>query len=326
MPKKPNDFYTDAASVFIAPFLRRYKWLIELSRERSIDLFLLQQTIETLERIVSLTKENNPINVGLVIKNGSIAFQSSIIVRKAFHITDISNFFNLKNCVDGIFMCYILDEKGMISIGQIPADIDQTTCHLTLKQISSAYSTVAFRTGASAIEIYNSGYFERTLRKGVWMEIPEISFSVLEKDGFPQILLQQMYHYCQELSDNYKGGTFVVIKGNELQCCSSLNTEVECVRFPIERIPKDKLLELADLDGALIVNVNGDLIGFAQKLDAPLSTQYVRESGRGTRHNSAAKYSNAVDSMVFVVSEDGPISLYYKGVLFARCFEGLFGN
>jgi hypothetical protein len=37
-------------------------------------------------------------------------------------------------------------------------------------------------------------------------------------------------------------------------------------------------------------------------------------------------YSKAVESVVFVVSVEGPISLYYKGERYARCFETLFGN
>jgi hypothetical protein len=36
-------------------------------------------------------------------------------------------------------------------------------------------------------------------------------------------------------------------------------------------------------------------------------------------------YSNAVDSVIFVVSKDGPISIYFKGDIYARCFGELFG-
>jgi len=129
------------------------------------------------------------------------------------------------------------------------------------------------------------------------------------------------------LSEKGEGGIFVISRDNDcLKYCSSMLKEHKFRKCKVDQIPQSQILKLACLDGAMILNTKGELVNVGQRLDPPLSTKYSRESGRGTKHHSAAMYSGAVDSAVFVISEDGPISLYLKGDLYARCFEELFGT
>ena len=85
-------------------------------------------------------------------------------------------------------------------------------------------------------------------------------------------------------------------------------------------------INMASLDGAVIINTKGEVLKIGQKLDAPDVGSFYVGSGRGTRHNSASKYSKATKSPVFVISEDGPISLYYNGEMMGTCFQQLFGR
>lgn len=84
----------------------------------------------------------------------------------------------------------------------------------------------------------------------------------------------------------------------------------------------DNLVQLASLDGALLLTSDFNIIGFGAKLNAPACTDKVLEgpdgfnangdeldfSRLGTRHNSALNFVASVTSAIaFVASEDGPI-------------------
>lgn len=69
-------------------------------------------------------------------------------------------------------------------------------------------------------------------------------------------------------------------------------------------------------DGAIVVdNAKEVFLGCAQLTYNP-ATKIQDLNGKGTRHNSALKYSGEHSTeIIFVVSEDGPISIFHKGKL-----------
>lgn len=69
-------------------------------------------------------------------------------------------------------------------------------------------------------------------------------------------------------------------------------------------------------DGAIVVdNAKEVFLGCAQLTYNP-ATKIQDIKGKGTRHNSALKYSGEHSTeIIFVVSEDGPISIFHKGKL-----------
>lgn len=67
---------------------------------------------------------------------------------------------------------------------------------------------------------------------------------------------------------------------------------------------------LSQLDRAALLNSDGELQWLGANLDAPPAA----EVEGGTRHNSAASYSEArADAMLFVVSADGPVTVFKEG-------------
>ena len=93
----------------------------------------------------------------------------------------------------------------------------------------------------------------------------------------------------------------------------------------INEITDEQLINFLLIDGATIFNTEGQLIGIAQHLEAPYSSDCTFETGRGTKHNSALLYTRAVDCVAFVVSHEGPITVYFGGKIYARCFGEIFG-
>jgi len=313
------------AEIVINRYIREYRWLTELARKYSIQSILLQGIIEFLDKIIDLRKEGEKLRIGLVLKNKQLNLEQPLIERKEFHISNISKFMHLRNIVNGSALCYLIDEKGMITIGQTPSNITKNTSRLTLQNISQIYQTLVFYLGGSTAEIYNLGKLVRIYRRGVWMKPCIIPLVELEADGFPSNLLEQVSQLCIKLSEKGKGSTFVIIKDDCPKYCSPMIRDYKFRKCRINKLSQGQILSFASLDGAMILNTKCNIINIGQKLEPPPSTRYFTESGRGTKHNCAAMYSGVVDSVVFVVSEDGPISLYFNGDLFARCFKELFG-
>jgi hypothetical protein len=318
-------YSNELAEIVTRRFLRKYDWLIEPSRKHSIDLMLLQQIVDFLEEVPNLRKEGESLSVALIIQNSQVVLDPPILKRNQFHISKLSKFQDLKSIVDGNPLCYLMDKKGLITIGQIPKELVKNDPRLTLQTLSNSFNTISFFVGPNIIEIYDSGKILRLNRKGLWLKPYELPSEELEKLGFPRALIGELFEICLKMSDINKGCTFVVIKDNRPKYCQPLIKDYHFTKCKISQLSQNQLANLAGIDGAVILNTNGDLVDIGQRLMPPLTTSYVKESGRGTRHNSAAMYSNAVDSIVIVVSEDGPISVYYKGDVYSRCFGEIFG-
>lgn len=314
------------AEISIRRTLRKYKWLIELARKHRIQIVLLQRITDFLDKIGYLRKEGEHLNLGLILKNKPLRLERPFIERKRFHLSDISKFTHFKSIVNGSTLCYIIDEKGMITVGKVPSNVLKETSSLTLKNLSEIYQTIAFCVRASTVEIYDSGELVRTWRGGSWIKPCSMPLEKLEREGFPLDLLELTLELCMKLSETRKGGTFVICKNDHPKNYSPMIRDYTFRKSRADHVSLNQMLKFSSLDGAVIMNTKKEIIDIGQRLELPPSTKYSRESGRGARHNSAAMYSAAVDSVVFVVSEDGPVSLYFEGDLYARCFEELFGS
>jgi DNA integrity scanning protein DisA with diadenylate cyclase activity len=143
--------------------------------------------------------------------------------------------------------------------------------------------------------------------------------------SFPLNILNYVLEICQKMSITNKGYTIVIIKDAELKYSSPLLSDCQFSATKLNHLKDTEVMKLAALDGALILNINNIILGVGQRLEPPSETVYVKEPGRGSRHDSAAKYTGAIDCVVFVVSENGPITIFFKGDKFARCYQEIFG-
>lgn len=84
---------------------------------------------------------------------------------------------------------------------------------------------------------------------------------------------------------------------------------------PLDLNISDNLLltnNLAKLDGALHISKSEQLLSFACILDGKRSVHEDRS--RGARYNSAMRFTeNYKDTLIVTVSEDGPVSVFYRG-------------
>jgi DNA integrity scanning protein DisA with diadenylate cyclase activity len=314
-----------AAISFVDDFIEEYAWLGRLANEHKFNLIVLQGVLKFLKKAPNLRKEKMPISVGIIIENEFVKLNNSAINSKPFSISETANFCNLKDIVNGRTLCYLIDHKGIATIKEIPQQLVKQTSRETLQTISLTFQTVAICTEGSNAMVYSSGNLAQSRRNGQWIEPCFMEFEQLSKEGFALNVLSRILSVCCKLSEKNIGTTFIINAEEEIRFCHAMNRECTFDKEPLSSIPDDRLMDFANIDGAIILSAGGDVLRIGQKLDAPDTGNYEVGSGRGTRHNSASKYSKATKSIAFVVSDDGPISLYYNGKLVGHCYETLFG-
>lgn len=306
-------------------YFDKWSWLIEICKQYSIDPFICNQFGNFLEIITKLKKEGEPLDLALILKTDNLCLESSVVQVPSFKLNNYSKFSELKNSVNGHPLCYVIDKEGTVNIEQIPKTmLSSTSNSATLKNVSNVYKTITICLKNRVLEVYYSGKKIRINRDGFWMKPCNISFTNLIKDGFPNEILNSILNVCLQLSLSNKGSIVVLTKNDNPPYRTSLIKE-NFYPKKLSSISDEQLTNFLLMDGAAIINIKGELVDISQKLLAPFSDEFFVESGRGTKHNSSSMYSGVVDCVVFVVSHEGPITVYYKGKIYDRCFGELFG-
>jgi hypothetical protein len=282
---------------------------------------ILEAITDFLDEVLSLEKEGEELAVGLVIANPSLDLAAAPLSVARFFLREAKRFADLRSVADGKNIVYLVDDGGFVNLHSIPPDLVRPTADETLKELSSRYGTLCFCVSGGSIRVYSEGHLTRLKRKGTWLRPCEMNFERLEKDGYRRELLQKILFLCMDLSEREKGALFIIQKGDELRHCQP-TMQLSFAKTPISTLPDDQIVKLAELDGAVIVSGDGFLLGVNQQLTPP-HAKFERIAGSGTRHNTASQYSAACDCIACVVSQDGPISLFYQGNVLARCFEEL---
>lgn len=322
-PKKIN--LEARAEVFVKQYMRNYRWLEDLCNDHSVNSLVFDGLLQFLDLAPNLKKENHAINLALILKNKQVTLVPPFLRIKPFHISNYQYFSDLKSAINGNTLCYLVDEMGMVSIIELPTKFKSENTRSTMQKVSEIFQTITLCMENTNLYVFGSGKLAQVRRNGRWLQPCFMEFDALSKEGFPLSLLQQVLNISCILSEQKEGGMFVIVNEPEARFCQPLNDKCICDKKVIDEIPNDQLAGLASMDGAVILNVNGEMLKVGQRLVPPFVGKYFQEAARGTKHNVASQYSKATDSVIFVISEDGPISLYRKGELIGRCFKELYG-
>ncbi|QIR36776.1 CHAT domain-containing protein [Tolypothrix sp. PCC 7910] len=121
---------------------------------------------------------------------------------------------------------------------------------------------------------------------------------------------------CICISDMGKGLIFIIQRENNLfDKCDLYDDRNEDLKNKkiTEFESEPYLARTANLDGAIILSKDGFTLGIAAKLKPESDTIVQGIPGTGTRHLNTQKITKETDSIAFVVSEDGPITVFYQG-------------
>lgn len=89
---------------------------------------------------------------------------------------------------------------------------------------------------------------------------------------------------------------------------------------------RETLKELAQLDGAFIIDDDGTVLSAARFIDVDLSAANALPAGLGTRHAAALSISAQTDAVAVVVSESSVVRAFAGGELRAEIAPQLLGR
>lgn len=130
--------------------------------------------------------------------------------------------------------------------------------------------------------------------------------------GFIKDLLGFSFY---ELSINNIGATIILWFDDEFK--TDYSAIADSMELNFNNFSHKELLTnyLRNNDGAVIINQNGTIIGGQSHLTfSEKSRELIYLQNKGTRHNSAARFSfDNPKSIVVTISEDGPVSVFSDG-------------
>jgi DNA integrity scanning protein DisA with diadenylate cyclase activity len=134
-----------------------------------------------------------------------------------------------------------------------------------------------------------------------------------------KVLLSSLLNFClHNLSARHVGATLVWCLDGD---CPGMQSGRDGDGFPSAvtiRLDQPQHLEalstlLASIDGACLLKADGTVMRIGVKLEASDRANRLKRDG-GTRHTSAKRFSfDQPQTLVLVVSQDGPVSVYRKG-------------
>jgi hypothetical protein len=207
----------------------------------------------------------------------------------------------------------------MMSIVEVPMNVRKSTASDTIMELSREKTSLAVYVGIDLARVYSNGEVTRTFRKGIWVEQPKMDFANLVKDGYPTEILGPVMALCIRLSELSKTGTIVVQKADKTISCKPFRN-IKFAPSDLESLSENQLVAYAEIDGAMILTTDGRVLAISQMLMYPT---WGTTSVGGMRHESANRYSTVQDCVVFVVSSDGPISIFKAGTLWTKFFSEL---
>ncbi|WP_013324069.1 DNA integrity scanning protein DisA nucleotide-binding domain protein [Gloeothece verrucosa] len=155
----------------------------------------------------------------------------------------------------------------------------------------------------------------KLIMKQIQLEIPE---------GDPEIL-QSILEFCfHDLSPRNIGTTIVWCLADNIPSevknllpNTSLGNVKKEVEVKINSTPDLPILRhiLTFTDGAMLVDKQGTIVAVGIHLKYSENSRQMIGTYKGTRHTSAKRFSyDFRKSLIFVVSDDGPVTIFYQGI------------
>lgn len=123
---------------------------------------------------------------------------------------------------------------------------------------------------------------------------------------------------CVETARRQKHGTIIVIilgSENAKEESKRLCKESSGISLDGKALPKNYILGMTAVDGAMIIDELGNVYGYAMILDSDNELNFKQDNGRGARFNSAKRYivsrhAKGLKAMAMIVSEDGMVNMF----------------
>jgi len=175
--------------------------------------------------------------------------------------------------------------------------------------------------GSGRIQVFFRGQRILSYRKAAWhLQLQDFTrgLAVLAKEhSIHASVLDAVMRIALLLADGGKG-TLLTVGDHEGVLTLSDPPMTAHMRFPPFRlgvVPDEMITGLMAQDGATIISADGTVRQSMTFLRPPVGTEAEEEVGRGAKHSTAAKISQATQCVAIAVSVDGRVTLYGKGAV-----------
>ena len=312
-----------------------------LSRNLGIDINAVLEVFKLVHECVSKEEEGRPLSTGFLIGDADrlkerLPDPVGAEFRKQSILKLSKTMRSLFGLVDGYTSAFIVGRDGTVEDARLlpgaPPDPKESSFtyvefngYCEVLKDAPGYGLVAsgplktaklFHDGDLRAEVYFSG------KVGDWVhrslgEAKEKLDEVASEKGIDPRILYKIFTAAITMSNHRKGGTIVV--GDH----DNVLSQAEPPRFRLREAnvlalkgrQERHLFNLATQEFALVVSREGEPKASSVRLLARVPDTVKPEVGAadGGRHRSAAEISASTDCVAFVVSDDGPITIYVEG-------------
>lgn len=194
-------------------------------------------------------------------------------------------------------------------------------CALVLPGDASARLKI-FMSGWQVAE-YSAGRWSRANVKDIFDGVADIA----RKVSLPEPLLRDVIQKCLAASERRCGFSLFIQRNDEILPKCHHEGLKHVAEQPdvlglrdrkIDDFPADEYLNMVAGDGSVIVSSEGRTLAYHAFPAFEESTKVDSILGTGSRHLSAQKITKEIDALGIVVSQDGPISIFFEGIPIAR--------
>jgi len=312
-----------------------------LSRSVGIDVNAALEVFRLVYECVSKEEEGRPLSTGFLVGDSEklkdrLPNYVGIELPKQSIFEFAKTIRPLFGLIDGYTSAFIVGKNGALEDARLmpgaPKEPDESSftyvefhgyCDALrgvpgygLVASGSLKTAKLFCDGRLHSEIYFSG------KAGQWVhrsleEIQQKLDRLASEKGIPSRVLYKIFTAAVTMSNHRKGGTMIVgdheevLRQSETPRLRLQEMNVLALKGRQER----HLLNLATQEFSLVLSQEGEPIASSVRLMAKVPDHVKPEVGvtDGGRHRSAAEISASTNSVAFVVSDDGPITVYSEG-------------
>lgn len=310
-----------------------------LCRKHQVNVNSALEVFRLVYECVSREEEGKPVSTGFLVgESGRLRAElpdsAGVIIERENILDAARKIRSLFGIVDGYTSVFIIGKDGVLEDVRLMPSTEGGNDGCTSAELHGyrdvlsgdlGYGLVAlgsFKTAKlfSAEGLHSEVYFSGKAGEWAYRSISD-SISKLDRTAaekrIDRRVVRRVFSIVISMSNYRTGGTIVI--GNP----EEIIEQSETPRFRLEGInvldlvgPRERyLFNLSTQEFALLVNRQGELKASSVRLMARVSDKARVEltSTDGGRHRSAAEISASTDSVAFVVSDDGPITVYSGG-------------
>ena len=322
-----------SAGIALTPFLKMAKLAKTLCQSKDEQKPIITSILLNHSDDIDAYIEQNKLYISEKLREGFFDSEIKVIIGEAIKVNGFDRAFSaLINkdkqnfCFEQIRNINNLDGNA-IEIGSIIGDpkwknVFSATVDNGCAFILSGYSTFKIVIQGNQIAEYRNGIWNYATIALLRDILPELVI----RSGIGSAVLLDVAQKAVTASEQGKGKAFIVRqnKGTEPRLVDGYKDIVK-MEGPNEL--KDKkimdfnsvdYLGLINGDGAVIISSQGETLAINAKLDPDSKTIVQPLIGHGTRHLSSQKITKESNTVAFVVSDDGPLTIFFEGNVFFR--------